>query len=90
MVSVEAIHVPTFFSSVVNLVVQLNCFLFVFFSDDDSELSDNEKELHSKGEEGLLNGGTDVLPINGSLSRDGGFHLPLILLCILNLKLHHC
>ncbi|XP_020632652.1 DNA helicase INO80-like [Orbicella faveolata] len=39
-------------------------------SDDDSELGDNEEEPLPKGEEGLLNGVTDGMIINGSLSRD--------------------
>ena len=51
------------------------------FSDEDSELSDNEEEPLPKGEEGLLNGGTDGMIINGSLSRDGEFHLLSVFLC---------
>ena len=51
------------------------------FSDDDSELSDNDKEPLPKGEQGLLNGGTDGMIVNGSLSRDGEFHLPSVFLC---------
>ena len=50
------------------------------FSDDDSELSDNEEEPLPKGEEGLLNGGSNGMIINGSLSRDGEFHLSSIFL----------
>ena len=49
-------------------------------SDDDSELSDNEKERLPKGEEGLLNGATDGMIINGSMSRDGESLLPSIFL----------
>lgn len=59
------------------MIVTVSC----CFSDDDSELSDNDKELLPKGEEGLVNGDTDGLIINGSLSRDGEFHLPSIFLC---------
>ena len=43
-------------------------------SEDDSELSDNEKELSSKGE-GLLNGSSNGLTRNGCLSRDGEFNI---------------
>lgn len=59
------------------MIVTVSC----CFSDDDSELSDNDKELLPKGEEGLVNGGTDGLIINGSLSRDGEFYLSSIFLC---------
>ena len=59
-----------------DLIVTVSC----CFSDD-SELSDNEEEPLPKGEEGLLNGGTDGMVINGSLSRDGEFHLQSICLC---------
>lgn len=38
-------------------------------SEDESELSDNETQQPSKGE-GVVNGGTNGLTINGSLSRD--------------------
>ena len=39
-------------------------------SEDESELSDNETEQPGKGE-GLLNGSSNGITINGSLSRDG-------------------
>lgn len=44
-------------------------------------MGDNEEEPLPKGEEGLLNGVTDGMIINGSLSRDGEFRLPSIFLC---------
>lgn len=44
-------------------------------------MSDNEKERLPKCEEGLLNGATDGMIINGSMSRDGESLLPSIFLC---------
>ena len=54
--------------------------VFCCLSEDESELSDNEKELSSKGD-GLINGTSGGLTINGCLSRDGEFILCYILWC---------
>lgn len=43
---------------------------FYFFSDDESELSDNEKEVFLKGDS-FLNGISNGLTLNGCLSYDG-------------------
>ena len=51
-----------------------NCANTIFFccSEDESELSDNETEPPNKSED-LVNGTSNGLTINGSLSRDGEF-----------------
>lgn len=60
------VHVPG--SMKPNHCIQI--IFFYFCSEDDSELSDNETEQLSKGEE-LVNGSTNGLTVNGVLSRDG-------------------
>ena len=45
-------------------------FIFGFCSEDESEFSDTETEPLAKGE-GLVNGSSNGLTLNGSLSRDG-------------------
>ena len=73
----ERVHFTCQFESYIDVFLSLldsgcDCMNALFWccSEDESELSDNEKEPADKSE-GLLNGTSNGLSINGSLSRDG-------------------